>query len=98
MKELFVLLLLIANLTLVSAQWTENLNEELVYYFKLNELSGNTIEHVFGEVNGVVEGATQGVAGKINTAYSFDGTDDRVNFGDVDEVEGVNEHTISLWV
>jgi hypothetical protein len=46
---------------------------DLVAYWALDETSGNAIDSIGGN-NCTVVGATQGVTGKINTAYSFNGT------------------------
>ncbi len=46
----------------------------LISYYKLDESSGNAIDS-HSSNHGNVVGATQGVSGKINTAYSFDGND-----------------------
>lgn len=54
---------------------------DLIAYYPLNELSGNAINRApstFGTYNGVVTSTTQGVAGKLGRAYSFDGIDDGV--------------------
>lgn len=45
-----------------------------VAYWKLDESSGDAIDSVNG-YDGTVYGCTQGVDGKINTCYSFDGND-----------------------
>lgn len=54
----------------------------LVAYYPLNETSGNAINQApatFGTLNGTVTGATQGVAGQIGNAYSFDGVNDYID-------------------
>lgn len=94
----FAAVLFFLSISLVSAEWTPNLDEGLVYYYNLDETSGQAIESVNGLVNGAVEGATQGATGKIANAYYFDGMNDRVSLGDVNEVEGINELTVSVWV
>ena len=53
----------------------------LLAYYPLNETSGNAINRApatFGLYNGTVSNATQGAAGSIGNAYSFDGSGDRV--------------------
>lgn len=45
--------------------------------YHLNELSGNALDSV-GSNDGTVTGATQGVTGILNNAYSFDGASDTV--------------------
>ncbi|MDD4110154.1 MAG: LamG domain-containing protein [Clostridia bacterium] len=59
------------------ASWTAALNNSLVSYYKLDEISGSVIDSV-GSNTGTNNGATTNVAGKINTAYDFDGTNDKI--------------------
>src|SRR3989344_1651423 len=99
-KQIFLALfifVLVSSIYLVSAEWTDNLNDGLVYYYNLDD-SSEAREGVNGQVNGAVEGGIQGNDGKLGSSYYFDGIDDRVNFGDVTEVEGINQLTISLWI
>lgn len=49
----------------------------IVSYYKLDESSGNALDS-HGSNDGTVTGATQGVAGKIGTAYDFDGDNDYI--------------------
>jgi len=63
--------------------------------------SGTAIDS-WGSNDGTINGATTGVSGANQTystaeAYSFDGNDD-VDFGDISEVKGVSEVSISAWV
>lgn len=54
----------------------------LVAYYPLDETSGDAINQApdtLGTLDGTVTGATQGVAGLSGTAYSFDGTNDKVS-------------------
>ena len=53
----------------------------LLAYYPLNETSGSAINRApatYGSYNGTVSNATQGAAGSIGKAYSFDGSGDRV--------------------
>ena len=69
------------------------LTTNLISYYKLDESSGDAID-AHGSNDGTVTGATQNVAGKINTAYSFDGAgQDRVS-----TFTTPANGTISLWV
>ncbi len=63
------------------ASWTEDLNVNITNYYKLDESSGPVIDSV-GNSNGTNSGATPNVAGKINTAYSFDGASDSIDTND----------------
>lgn len=71
----------------------------LVSYWKLDETNGNAIDS-HGTNDGTVNGATQGVTGKIGNAYSFDGIDDYVNIGNDNSLEFTdsNAFTLSAWV
>ena len=73
------------------------LTDGLLFYLKLDESSGNAIDAV-GGLSGTVTGATQGATGKINTAYSFDGNTDYVNFGNVMDFERTDTRSFQFWV
>ena len=64
--------------------------------------NGNALDQTNNNYNGTVYGATlaQDRFGNANSAYSFDGIDDYIDFGDPDEVFdfGNNDFSISLWV
>ena len=74
-------------LTVGKSLYGEILNTEgLLAYYPLNETSGSAINRApstVGTLNGTVSGATQGSAGLVGKAYSFDGTNDEVTLGDV---------------
>lgn len=71
--------------------------DNLISYWKLDESSGDALDAE--SVNdGTVNGATQNVSGLINTAYSFDGTDDYVDFGDTAALKPTGSFSISMWV
>lgn len=54
----------------------------LVGYWELDETSGSyAYDSTAYNRNGTISGATQGVPGVYGTAYSFDGSNDYVNFG-----------------
>jgi hypothetical protein len=64
----------------------------------LNEESGDAIDSSPGENDGTVYGgATQGADGMVDGAYEFDGTDDYVYFGNVDDLVDSSAGAISLW-
>lgn len=67
-------------------------------YWHYDEDSGSTAEDVSGNNrDGTINGATVGSTGIHNgTAYSYDGTDDDVDLGDVDV--GGGDITWSLWL
>lgn len=67
----------------------------LISYWKLDESSG-TITDSHGSNDGTNNGATYGATGKINTALDFDGSNDYVNFGDIDVSD--DEISIACWI
>ena len=71
---------------------TTALFQNAVAYYKLDETSGNAIDVKNGFNGTLFGGVTQGVAGKIGTAYSFDGTG-YINCGAID----YNEIQVSCW-
>ena len=72
--------------------------QNAVAYFKLDETSGNSIDVINGNLGRVFGGVTQGVSGKIGTAYSFDGINGRVDL-DLSIYNSFNNdnYTISFW-
>jgi len=77
----------------------ETCSDGLISFWKLDESSGNAIDS-HGTNDGTVNGATQGAAGRVGTAYSFDGNDyvdvgTLGNYGtDLDE----KFWTMAMWV
>lgn len=80
------------------ATWTADLNVNLISYYKLDETSGTTAIDSVGSNNGTNNGATVNVSGKINTAYSFDGTNDYIDLGTTRIIDTSSDFTISSWV
>lgn len=68
----------------------------IVSYWNFNEIAGNLLDQVASN-DGTLGGAgtVQGVAGKINTAYSFDGNG-YVTIGDI--LSGPTAFSISIWI
>ena len=77
------------------ASWTEDLNTNLTYYYKLNESSGSTSYDSLGNLNLTVNGATVGEDGKINNSVYFDGVNDYLQ-GNSHSI-AANNFTISQW-
>jgi prepilin-type N-terminal cleavage/methylation domain-containing protein len=71
-----------------------------VSYWKLDEVNMGTTSDVWGINTGTVTGATLTSSGCVkNNCFSFDGSDDIVNFGNNASLwMGTNDHTVSLWV
>ncbi len=69
--------------------------DNLVSYYKLDETSGTTVYDSHGSNDGTNNGATINVAGKIDKAYDFDGSNDRI-----EQVAKVNygDFTLSSWI
>ncbi len=72
-----------------------SINEGLAAYWNFNE--GTAIDNSGAGHNGVIYGAlpTSGVYGQ---GMAFDGLDDYIDIGDVDELEDADDLSISLWV
>lgn len=66
-----------------------------ISYWKLDEDSGSTAADEWGSNDGTVSGATVGVSGIRDTAYSFDGTDDYV---DTETVISPDKITLAAWI
>lgn len=61
-----------------------------------NETSGGTnYDSTTNALNGTIEGASLITTGKVDGAESFDGSDDRVNYGDFDYFRST--YTIEYW-
>ena len=65
----------------------------MVGYWKFDEGIGST---AYDETTNANDGTLSG--GKFGNALEFDGVDDKVDFGDIDEMDGLSALTISLWV
>lgn len=70
----------------------------LVSFYKLDEDTGiNAQDSSPYEHNGTVNGAVW-TTGKINNALFFDGINDYVNCGDIQQIDSATELTITAWV
>jgi hypothetical protein len=70
----------------------------LVSYWPLNEISGPAYDVTGGGNQGFSKNTTQGVAGKIKTAYSFNGSSSKVDMGNPANLSLTTAGTISCWV
>jgi hypothetical protein len=74
---------------------SSNLNNGLVSYYKFDGDANDSV----GSNDGTVSGATQTSSGKINQAYSFDGNNDYITYGDIlNSTFITNTFSISCWV
>ena len=90
------LLMLVVTIASASADVSQSdLLDGLVSYWKFDETSGSTAVDSHGSNDGTIGGATIDQTGKINKAYSFDGTNDYVNIGTIDH--SGNVETVSFW-
>ena len=90
----------VIGLTLKAAS---SLKTGLVGHWKLDETVGTTaIDSSSGGNNGTMNGGldagNDSVPGKINTSLDFDGTNDEIDTGDIDAMDGVSQLTISAWM
>ena len=99
----------IVNATVFNAEFsdiTPNINvtipdptpfptDGLVHYYKLDATSGDVVDELDSE-NLTNNGATRGVTGKIENAFSFDGSNDYVN--NSQEIDLGNNYSIFAWV
>jgi len=93
LNKIFVFLLL--GLFMISFTSAFNWADSISSYYKLDETSGTVIDSL-NLRNGTNVGATPNVAGLINTAYSFDGTNDNIN--STHPFTGDADYTISTWI
>ena len=75
---------------------TDNLSSGLIAFYRFN---GNANDNTSNENHGTVSGATltKGKDNVSNTAYSFDGTDDYIEFP-AGLLSGSGDFSVSLWV
>ena len=69
----------------------------LISYWDMDESSGTVIDSL-NVSNGTNNGATPNVAGKINTAYDFDGVADDISLGSDDSLFPTDKITVSSWI
>jgi hypothetical protein len=73
--------------------------DNCVAYYKFDETSGSTADNAEGTASydGTISGATINQTGKMGKAFSFDGTDDEVQFSSVFGMTN-SSCSINLWV
>ena len=68
----------------------------LVSYYKMEDTAGTQLIDSWGSNHGTNNGATIGVPGKIGNSYSFDGSNDYINFPEFQSITQ-GDFTIALW-
>lgn len=72
-------------------------NSVLYYTFNTDE-SGIVTDQSGNNHTGTVSGATWSSGGRIEGAYSFDGTDDKIDVGNHTDLEITGDLSISMWI
>ncbi|WP_298753757.1 LamG domain-containing protein, partial [uncultured Arcobacter sp.] len=82
------------NLEFVDGTTEESLGINCVSYWKMEDATDSVSDN-----DGTVTGATSGVTGKIDNAYSFDGSNDDISAnGLVTDVAGTKQGTMAAWI
>lgn len=68
----------------------------IISYWKLDVDNATQVDSA-GSNDGTVTGATFTASGKINGGYDFDGSNDLINFGDINGVDGTATFTVNFW-
>lgn len=75
-----------------------SLNKGIVALYELDETSGDAVDST-GNNPGKVIGCTQGVTGKIGTAYTFvKSNGDYIDCGNTDVLKNLEKFSVSFWV
>ncbi len=76
-----------------------DINSTSLFWLNFDSISGGTtFVDYFQRYNGTIGGGTNITEGNFKNASIFDGNADTINLGDVDELDGASEFTISYWV
>jgi hypothetical protein len=102
MKKLIFLLTFIFTITMFSHNGnTAPVTDGLVSYwtFDKQDIAGNTAKDVWGKNDGTIVGNPKRVAGRVNGALEFDGSDDYVNLTNLGDFGGqVGTSTFEAWI
>jgi hypothetical protein len=75
-----------------------NLDNGLVSWWRMDDANSTKLFDYMGRYNGTLAGqASQTSSGKLGKGFTFDGSGDYVNFGDVLDM-GTRDFSISYWV
>jgi len=80
------------------ANLDDELDPDLLAWWKLDETSGGTAFDSAGTNDGTNNGALIGQAGQVGTAYEFAGSSDHIAIGDPAALQVTGEITISAWI
>jgi hypothetical protein len=94
---LWIVYVIMFVMTIASASSVsqDDLLNGLVSYYNMDETSGTTAVDSHGSNDGTISGATIDQTGKINKAYSFDGTNDYV---DLNTIFTDNNFSVGGWI
>ena len=98
---LYLLVMLITTLILTSVCYGDIVTKGLVAYWSLDAgtIKGDTVSDIVGKNDGVMKGKPKPIAGKINEALEFDGTNSvDINGTDALNFNGKEELTVSAWI
>jgi hypothetical protein len=89
----------IYNRALSDTEIAVMVNKGLLAHWKLDEASGTTVTDATYSFPGINSGAAVHAAGKVNTAYDFEESeDDYVSFGNGLQLSTGNTATIAAWI
>lgn len=71
------------------------LKTDLVSYYKLDDTDDTNALDAHGSNDGAQSGTTDGITGKIETAFDFDGNNDYVEIDSL--TQAYNEMSVSMW-
>ena len=74
-------------------RYDEDLSDGLVSYYNFEEDATDQV----GSNDGTISGATYTSSGKVGGCYSFDGSNDSINFGNILSWERTDAKTFSFW-
>lgn len=94
-NKLLLVVLIVCMVGILPQVSAFDLGDNLVSYYTLDETSGIVIDQL-GINDGTNNGSTPGVEGIIETAYSFDGTNDYIDLNN-DIIPASNNFSISVW-
>ena len=94
-RSWIMVMMIVGMIGLVIPMGSASLADDIISYYKLDETTGAVVDALETN-NGTNYGATRGVAGIINDAFSFDGINDYVELDDVPFRLSSN-WTIAIW-